>query len=313
MRDARERRTRLGAAALGLAALWLAGWAGGGCGAAEREAQPPSYDIKLSRRLEAGARFRIEAVGAHVSTSEMTREGQVVRRDERELRVELSGILEVLRVDEAGRPLAQALGLDYLVWGMGGQLDQALPTAARVIAETVGRQTMFSLEGGGQLPPLAIEALHLVVGPDRGDVPDEDLLFGSRYPHAVGETWPFHREAFAEAMKTTGAIVDPAGLAGEVTLEGVERMANVDCLRVTARVGVDKFTMSDLPEGVALERGRADVAISGLFPIDRARNKMQDRTSVTLELVLRGGAGPLGGALVTSRSTRSGEKTLVPF
>ena len=295
--------------------LALVTWAAGGCGASEGEAEAEAaqYDVKLSRRVEAGARFRIEAVGAHVSTSEMTREGQVVRRDEHELRVELSGILEVLRVDEAGRPLAQALGLDYLVWGMGGKLDQALPTAKRVIAETVGRKTMFSLEGGGQLPPLASEALELVVGTYRGDVPDEDLLFGSRYPQAVGDTWPFHREAFAEAMKTTGAVVDPAGLTGEVTLDGVERIANVDCLRITARVGVDEFTMADLPDGVGLERGRADVAISGLFPIDRARNKMQDRTSVTLELVLRGREGPFAGALVTSRSTRSGEKTLVPF
>jgi hypothetical protein len=270
------------------------------------------YEIELSRPVEVGGRYRVWAEGMRSTSSEMTRGGEVLRREETTLRVELQALVEVLQVDRSGRPLKQALGLDYLVWGTGGELDQALPTGRVVIAETVCGATEFRLEQG-RLPPLAAEALGLVVSTYRGDVPDEDLVFGTRLPRAVGESWPFHREAFADAMRTTGAIVDAARLQGQVRLERLERVAGVDCLRITAQVEVPAFSMPDLPEGVELERGRAEVSVSGLFPIDPARHKMQERTSVSMEVVLRGLEGSLAGAAVTTRSRQTGQKTLTPF
>jgi len=271
-----------------------------------------THEIKLSRPVEAGTRYRLSAEGTRTTSSEMTRDGEVMRHEETTLRVELQALVEVLEVDRLGRPLKQSLGLDYLVWGRGGELDQALPTGKVILAETVGRKTVFRLEQGS-LPPLAEQALHLVVSTYRGDVPDEDLVFGSRLPRDVGDSWGFHRQAFADAMRTTGAIVDPERLEGEVRLERMERVADVDCLRITAQVQVPAFSMSDLPKGVELEQGHAEVVVSGLFPIDPSLAKMQDRTSVTMELVLRGHQGSLAGTTVTSRSRQTGQKTLTPL
>jgi len=279
------------------------------CGTAAGEG---THDIKLSRPVEAGARYRLSAEGMRATSTEMTRGGEVVRREENTLRVELQALVEVLEVDRAGRPLKQSLGLDYLVWGRGGELDQALPNGRVIIAETVGRKTEFHMDQGS-LPPLAEQALHLVVSTYRGDVPDEDLIFGSRLPRDVGETWGFHRQAFADAMRTTGAIVDPERLEGQVRLERLERIEDVDCLRITAEVQVPAFSMSDLPRGVELERGNAEVTVSGLFPVDPSLAKLQDRTSVTMEVVMRGSQGSFAGTTVTTKSRQTGQKTLTPF
>lgn len=279
------------------------------CAAAAAEGQ---HEIKLSRALEAGARFRISAEGRRSTTSEMTRAGEVLRRDETTLRVELQGLVEIRRVDEAGRPLEQAVGLDYLVWGLGGELEHALPTGRVVIAETVGGRTEFRLDQGS-LPPRAAEALELVLSTYRGDVPSEDLVFGSRLPRAIGESWAFDRGAFADAMRTTGAVVDADRLEGQVTLERVERVEGLDCLRVTAEVSVPAFTLAELPPGLELQSGRAEVRVSGAFPTDPSRPRLDDRTSVKMELVLKGREGPFGGAVVTTRTTQTGRKTLAPF
>ena len=297
------RRKRIGRRSLASAALVALA-----CGALAAEGP---HEIRLERPLEAGARYRIAAEGLRSTTSEMTRAGEVLRREETTLRVELQGLVEIRRVDDAGRPLEQAVGLDYLVWGLGGGLDQALPTGRVVIAETVGRRTEFRLDQG-TLPPRAAEALGLVLSTYRGDVPSEDLVFGSRMPRAVGESWDFDRQALVDTLRAMGAVVDAARLEGQVTLEGIERIEGLSCLRVTAVVGAPVSALADLPADLALGSGRMDVRVSGAFPTDPSRPRVENRTSISMELVLEG-RGRLAGAVVTTRSTQTGKKTLAPF
>jgi hypothetical protein len=271
-----------------------------------------SYPIKLTRPLHQGDRYWMWAKGSRVDSSVMTREDEVVRKDELTVRVELQAIVEILQVDESGRPLKEELNIQYLVYGLGGELTDAMNTGEVVVAETVGTRTEFRL-GDKRLPPLAEAALEIVVSTYRGDVPDEDLIFGSTVARSIGESWKVNGEAFAYHMRSTGAGVDQDDLDGSVSLAGVETIQGFKCLRLKAAIQVDGFSMDDLPPGVEIEDGKAEIEFSGLFPLDSSLPKIQDATTVRTEMVLRNNEGAMAGAVLKTSSSRSGEKTMIPF
>ncbi len=254
-------------------------------------AHAEDHEIRLTRPMKKGDKYWLMAKGTRADSSVMTKDGQTVREDELTIRIELQAILEILEVDEAGRPLKEVLGIQYFVYGLGGELTEAMATGARIYAETVGFSTEFSL-AEGRLPALAEAALDIVVSTYRGDVPDEDLIFGTVKYQQVGKSWPVNAEAFSYAMRSSGVEVNQETLEGAATLEGVEKLRDYECLRVKATVQIEDFDMTDLPPGVEFKGGQAEIS---------------------MEMVLKNNEGAMAGAVLETRSSRTGEKTLLPF
>jgi hypothetical protein len=275
-------------------------------------AQTEDHEIRLTRPMKKGDKYWLMAKGTRTDFSVMTKEGEVVREDELTIRIELQAILEILEVDDAGRPLKEVLNIQYFVYGLGGELTEAMATGAKIYAETVGLATEFSLSAG-PLPALAEAALEIVVSTYRGDVPDEDLIFGTVKYQQLGNSWPINAEAFSYAMRSADMQVNRETLQGETTLVGAEKLQEHDCLRVEAKVEIPDFVMTGLPPGVEFKQGKAEISVSGLFPTDLRLPKLQDRTSVEMEMVLKNNEGAMAGAVLETRSSRSGEKTLLPF
>jgi hypothetical protein len=270
------------------------------------------HEIRLTRPVKKGDKFWLMAKGTRADTSVMTRDGQVIREDELTIRIELQAILEILEVDYAGRPLKEVLGIQYFVYGLGGELTEAMATGSKVYAETVGFSTEFTL-AEGRIPALARAALDIVISTYRGDVPDEDLIFGTVKYQQVGNSWPVNAEAFSYAMRSSGLGVEQGAIDGKVTFEGIEDLREWRCQRITAAVRLPEFVMTELPPGVRFQDGEAEISVSGLFPLDPGLPKLQDRTSVKMELVLKNTEGEMAGAILSTRSSRVGEKTLIPF
>ncbi|HXV74813.1 MAG TPA: hypothetical protein VD788_00725 [Candidatus Polarisedimenticolaceae bacterium] len=294
-----RRRIRLPAIALFLAT-------GAGAAAAER------YEIRFNRPMAVGDRFLISATGSLTNTTTMIRDEAVVRHDDLSIRIELQALIEILEVDERGRPLRESLGVDFLVYGAGDAPTQALPTGSVIIAETVGSRTDFRLEHG-ELPAMARAALQIVVGTYTGDVPDDDLIFGTTEPQPVGGSWGVDAAAFARAMRANGVVLGSDGLDGTVELVGVERIEGVECLRVEAVVKVDGLATRDVAQGIEQLHGSAEVELTGLFPTDLGRPRMHDSKTVGMELVVKSTAGPMTGTTMRSTSLRQGKKTMIPF
>jgi hypothetical protein len=270
------------------------------------------YEIRLNRPFEKGDRFRMSATGKLTNSTIVTRDDEVVRRDDLSISVELQALVEILEVDERGRPLKESLGIEFLVYGSGSTPTEALPTGEVIIAETVGERTEFRLLNG-RLPAMARSALQIIVGTYTGDVPDDDLIFGSTDLQSVGASWGVNAEAFARAMRANGVVLAAGGLKGKVTLLGVEQVGGVECLRVNATVAVDGLSMTDLPDGVEQQSGSAEVLVTGLFPTDLGRVRMHDSKTVSMELVVANHRGPMAGMVLHSSSVRSGEKTMIPY
>jgi hypothetical protein len=275
-------------------------------------AETQNLDIRLTRAMKKGDKYWLVAKGERADNSVMSRDGQVLREDELTIRIELQAIMEILEVDDAGRPLKEVLNVQYFVYGLGGELTEAMATGAKIYAETVGFETVFSL-AEGPMPALAKAALDIVVSTYRGDVPDEDLIFGTVKYQQVGNSWPVNAEAFSYAMRSSGVQVDREALEGTTTLVGIEKLREYEGLRIEASVKVPEFVMTDLPPGVEFKDGSAEISVSGLFPSDLSLPKLHDRTSVQMEMVLKNNEGKMAGALLETRSLRTGEKTLMPF
>jgi hypothetical protein len=275
-------------------------------------AQAEDLEIRLTRPMKQGDKYWLMAKGERADFSVMTKDGVVVREDELTIQIELQAILEILQVDDAGRPLKEVLNIQYFVYGLGGELTEAMATGAKIYAETVGLTTEFSL-ADGPLPALAEAALEIVVSTYRGDVPDEDLIFGTVKYQQIGNSWPINAEAFSYALRSSDMQVNQETLTGTATLVGAEKFQEHDCLRVEAQVEVGDFVMTGLPPGVEFKEGKAEISVSGLFPTDLRLPKLQDRTSVKMEMVLKNNEGAMAGAILETRSSRTGEKTLLPF
>ncbi len=157
-------------------------------------AQAEDLEIRLTRPMKKGDKYWLMAKGERADFSVMTKEGTVVREDELTIRIELQAILEILQVDESGHPLKEVLNIQYFVYGLGGELTEAMATGAKIYAETVGLTTEFSL-ADRPLPALAEAALEIVVSTYRGDVPDEDLIFGTVKYQQIGNSWPINASA----------------------------------------------------------------------------------------------------------------------
>lgn len=276
------------------------------------QAGAEDIEIRLTRPMNKGDKYWLMAKGTRTDYSVMTKDGQVVREDELTIRIELQAILEILQVDDAGRPLKEVLNIQYFVYGLGGELTEAMATGAKIYAETVGFSTEFSLNEG-RIPALAEAALDIVISTYRGDVPDEDLVFGTVKYQQVGNSWPINAEAFSYAMRSSDMEVNRQTLEGTTTLVGPEKLQDHDCLRIDAKVEIGDFVMTGLPPGVEFKQGHAEISVSGLFPTDLGLPKLQDRTSVKMEMVLKNNEGKMAGAVLETRSSRTGEKTLLPF
>jgi hypothetical protein len=270
------------------------------------------YEIRLDRPLKEGDRFRMSATGTLVNSTTITRGEEVLRRDDLSVKAELQALVQILEIDDRGRPLKKSLGIEYFVYGTGNEMTEALPTGAVIIAETVAGRTDFSMEHG-RLPGMAKAALQMVVSTYTGDMPDDDLIFGTTEFQEIGDSWGVHAQTFARAMRANGVMLQPQALDGTVTLENVEKIEGVECLRVQADITVQDLSMDEMPEGVTHREGSAVFSVTGLYPTDSSKARIHDSRSVRMELVLAKNDGPMAGSVLRSSSVRSGQQTMIPF
>jgi hypothetical protein len=267
-----------------------------GAFAADDAPKDEAYEIKLARPFKVGMKYSLTADGALVRNVKVTRGGETHDQPEDGYGVRLEGTVEVLALDDTGEEAKISCTVDKCARITSEGETELLPKGNVFVAEGKGKDTKFSLEGGAELPKEAAEALELVISLDTNDKLNDDDLLGTKEKKKVGESWPVTPEAIAKDSERVGVVVKPEDVEGSFRLDGVEKVGEVECLKMSGNLRVKKLlTKADateddgLPEGFVVDKGSMEAKYTGLFPVDASVGSLAETASVSFVTFIKGG------------------------
>jgi hypothetical protein len=274
------------------------------CAVAGAQDKPDAnaYMIKLARPLKVGMKYAMSADGALVRQVTLKRGFVTQKRPDDGFGVRFEGTVEVLALDDIGEEAKVACTVDKCIRLTSDGETELVPKGKVLIAEGKGKDTVFSLKDGGDLPKEASDALELVISLDTNDKLTDDDLLGTKEKKKVGESWPVTPENIAKDSERVGVAVKPEDVEGSFRLDGLQKVGDTECLKLSGNLKVKHLvTKSDeneddrLPEGYVVEGGSMEAKYSGLFPVDMAVGSLAESASMTFVTHIRGKGGA-GGA-----------------
>lgn len=278
---------------------------------ADDAAKDKGYEIKLARPFKAGMKYSVTADGALVRHVKVTRAGQTQQQPEEGYGVRLEGTVEILAVDDTGEEAKVSVAVDKCARITPDGETELIAKGQTFIAEGKGKDTKFSLPDGSELAKDAADALDLVISLDTNDKLTDDDMLGTKEKKKVGESWPVTAAAIVEDSVRVGVVVKPEDVEGSFRLDGVEKVGDVECLKMSGNLRVKKLvTKADaneddgLPEGFVVENGTMEAKYTGLFPVDASVGSLAETASVSFLTLIKGGA-PGNEVMIESRVQRA--------
>ena len=282
----------------------------------EKKDDKKQYDVRITRPLKVGQKYRITADGALLRQVTLRSGREEKQQPEVGFGVRLEGTVEVLAVDDVGEESKVACTVDKCTRITPEGETPLVEKGKVIVAEGQEKDTKFTLKDGAALPKGASEALELVISLDTGDTLTDDELFGTKEKKAVGESWPVAPEAVSKDAARVGVVVKPEDVEGLFRLDGVEKAEGQECLRLSGSLKMKRLTRSadedddsGLPKGFAVTGGWMEARYSGLFPVDASAGSLSESVSMTFVTDIKGKGGPANAQDVSIRSRvqRAGE------
>ena len=277
--------------------------------AASAAAEDKAYEVKLHRPLKVGTKYSMTADGALVRQVMLKRGGVTQKQPDDGFGVHLEGTIEVLALDEIGEEAKVSCTVEKCMRLTSDGETELVPKGKVVVAEGKGKDTKFSLQDGSPLSKEASDALDLVISLDSNDKLTDDDLLGTKDKRKPGESWPISAENVARDSERVNVIVKPEDVEGSFRLDGIEKVGDVECLKLSGNLKVkhlvakaDENEDGGLPEGFAVEDGSMEARYSGLFPVDPARGSLAESASMTYLTHIKGKGGGGEGDVVTVES-----------
>ena len=254
------------------------------------------YEVKIARKIEVGTKYALTADGALLRQVSLSAGGETKQQPDDGFGIHLEGTVEVLALDSIGEEAKVACTVEKCTRITSKGETDIVPKGQVIIAEGKGKDTVFSLKDGGELPKEATEALDLAISLDSGDEYTDDEMFGTKERQKVGGSWPVEREKVAKDAKRVGVVVKPEDVEGSFKLDGLEKVGEVECLKISGGLKMKKLSRKDdeddgLPEGFSVESGSMDAKYGGLFPVDPALGSLSESASMTFVTKVRGKGG----------------------
>lgn len=282
---------RCAALLLGVSVLGACSGAQSPGGGAPVNTQGP-WAIRLHRPERAGARFHVTGTGRHHMVTEVSQGAARLgaETEERAVRFEF---------DETVRELnarGKAVSVEYEVVSFastnGAQAGVTLRAGQRIAVRRAAREDQATVTVDGQ-PATAEQraaidlALELTA---REDGPQEDEVFGTTQPQAVGGRWAANGAlATSDLRSHTGLQIE---LTGEFSVRERARVGATDCLVLEGSLHGPVRALPSLPPGGTLREATLEVRLTGAFPLDPSLPQLRTAEALTMDATLelnRGG------------------------
>jgi hypothetical protein len=261
-------------------------------------AQSPQT-IRLTRPVAVGHSFRLVATGTTDIVTTMVTDGRTGKADTVKLSADFDAIGSVIKVDDAGRPIAIAYAVNECTMKQHGYTSTIIPRGATLIARQGTTQTKFFVKKK-RFTALEQQALETVAGIDVYLLTKDDM-FGTDRPRNVGERWPISSDAVAmEFQRYTPQEVEPDNITGSTTLVQLIDFQGQPCQvlqtefhSVGALPGFEQ-----MPRGTRLKTADIRATTYDLLPVERQQPRSADKIRVELDIVF---AGMMAGRSVQGR------------
>jgi hypothetical protein len=267
-------------------------------------AQTPDYEIKLARPPKVGQKYAIKAEGAMSRNTSYTIDGKDAGTVTDGFGVQLEGTVEVLGVNKDGEEGKAACTVTKCV-RITDEGEKEIVPAGRVVTATGGKEdTTFAVDKG-TLSEEAKAALDLVLRMGEEDGYNDDKIYGTSKRQPVGGTWDIDAKAASDEAAADDVKFDPKDITGSLKVEKVEKVDDVECLRIAGDTEVKKLSAKP-PEGMKYDSGSLKARYWGLYPVDTNLGTLAESMSVTHTVRVRG-KDPAGGKemVVTSKVQRA--------
>jgi hypothetical protein len=155
-----------------------------------------------------------------------------------------------------------------------------------VTAEGGKEDTTFTVDQG-ELTDEAKEALELVFRMGEEDGFNDDKIYGTAQRQAVGTSWPVNAQAASDEAKADKFEFEPADITASLTVEKVEKVGDVECLRIGGQTEIKRFK-AEAPANMTFDSGSLKAKYSGLFPVDVNVGALAETMSVNHTVTYRG-------------------------
>jgi hypothetical protein len=242
------------------------------------------YPIVLARPQRVGDAYRrtmkVEVtVGKGSATMEKVdrREGVSLDADEEVLAVDARGRWMKLRLRIRSASLVDSLVDSH------GEVELFSAGAVVTIGRERGDVKAEVTSSAGEVTAKQRGALWFALN-DGLQTENEDELFGTREPRAVGESWKVASARLAKGIQAPGILTSVDPVQGETTLVALRTDRGVPCMETATHL-VSRFTLEAGPAQLDIE---AVTDSRRVLPLDVRAMPHSGKTTVTSTTVLRG-------------------------
>jgi len=263
------------------------------------------YEIKLNRPGKVGTEFNLEATGKQSKDMTATSNGAVIKNDKSDVTFQCSGVLKVLEVDDKQQESKTTVTIDKFTKTEDGKDSEVLPKGTVVTSTRVDKKTVHTVNGQ-PLAPGDSELFTMVVSLGKGDKTDDDTIFGTKERKKKGDSWDMNTEQAMKSFEEYIAGGKLENLAGKTTLDDVTG----DQLRISAH-----FTTNfkpPLPSGFVVDSGSMEAGMSGLFPIDATKPRLEESTMMSFSFSAHGDAPDGGKIELKAKAGMESERKMTP-
>lgn len=258
-----------------------------GCGGAsppvEHAASDGTYEVHLVRHVGVGTSFGIVARHVSSSTTRTSIAGSEPAAESEATTITLEGRYTVLAVGPTGLPSRMRVEVRrFTVEGPAGLTSPALPP---VLVMTPDGTT------GEAGEPIADDVLALLsnmpsVSSPTENAPDDDAVFGTRTPQAVGASWPVDASLMAHGLADAGMVASPEAVVGHTQLVRAVTEEGQSCIVVSSQTRIGPFVMQGLPDGAEVQHAESTFEGELTLPLDPSLPALHDRSRMTVDMQL---------------------------
>jgi len=256
-----------------------------------------TYTIQFERPDKVGEKWREEAK-AVIEKSQLVKQGdKVIKEEKRDLRVTLSGEVEVLEVSARGDAMKSKFKVEKFTIQ-----DEESPETQPVKPGTVitatggeGRKDKFEADGK-EITGDAAEALGELIQMKAADDKDmdENAVLGTKTPRAAGSEWEVDRKAFLESLPDDAPFeLEPEDVSGKVKFPAVKTVNGIDYCQVQMAVTMKPKELKNMPPGFKPSKINFKISHERLVAVDPALKSPGEKMDQLLEFsgTVKGPAG----------------------
>jgi len=244
-----------------------------------------------SERVAVEVRQRTETVrGAEQAASSTAVSG------DSKVELELSGVIEVMAVDAAGRVSLARLTVDRF-FDKASNLE-IVKAGSRITAERSDTGVVMLVDGK---PPAAnvgpMIQLAFPMARPGGLLGDE--ILSTDVPKAVGESWEVSRNSVVTDFEGEGYSAAQGEIAGTVKLASKQPCGKAECLEVLAQLQLKQVSISAQKDARGAGTGSLEAELKMLLPTDTGLPVYEERAIVRSEQDGSAAAGEGAGSTAT--------------